>query len=149
MTPAALTLDLGLATERTRARGDRPRTRTDRPRDRGDRGDRASRRDPLQLRAPLHEHREDEPRHDEPTGVDFEAAPPRPAAAPAHEGPSSTDHATHSELTLDELLSSTWDALTMHQPVTCPVCTGTMAPRYGSGALPVGGRCRRCGTSLG
>jgi hypothetical protein len=51
--------------------------------------------------------------------------------------------------TLDDLLSSVWTGLAAHHQVTCPVCRGSMAPRYGSGAQPVGGRCRRCGSTLG
>ena len=42
-----------------------------------------------------------------------------------------------------------WEGLSSHHTVTCPVCSGKMAPRYGSGARPVGGRCRRCGSTLG
>ena len=53
------------------------------------------------------------------------------------------------ERTLDEVLSAAWDGLAGHHSVTCPVCTGPMAPRYGSGAKPVGGRCTRCGSTLG
>jgi hypothetical protein len=51
--------------------------------------------------------------------------------------------------TLDAVLSAAWDGLAGHHSVTCPVCTGPMAPRYGSGAKPVGGRCQRCGSTLG
>jgi hypothetical protein len=50
---------------------------------------------------------------------------------------------------LDDVLSAAWDGLTAHHSVTCPVCRGSMAPRYGSGAKPVGGRCTRCGSTLG
>jgi hypothetical protein len=50
---------------------------------------------------------------------------------------------------LDDLLTATWDGLAAHHSVTCPVCSGSMAPRYGSGAQPVGGRCTRCGSTLG
>jgi hypothetical protein len=50
---------------------------------------------------------------------------------------------------LDDLIRSAWEGLASHHTVTCPVCSGKMAPRYGSGARPVGGRCRRCGSSLG
>jgi hypothetical protein len=64
------------------------------------------------------------------------AAPP---AGPAHRGGA----------TLDDVLAAAWDALAAHHSVTCPVCRGSMAPRYGSGAQPVGGRCRRCGSTLG
>ena len=51
--------------------------------------------------------------------------------------------------TLDDVLVSVWEGLSSHQTVTCPVCSGKMAPRYGTGARPVGGRCRRCGSTLG
>jgi hypothetical protein len=50
---------------------------------------------------------------------------------------------------LDEVLSAAWNGLAAHHSVTCPVCSGSMAPRYGSGAQPVGGRCTRCGSTLG
>ena len=52
-------------------------------------------------------------------------------------------------LTLDQLLTGVWEGLSTHHTVTCPVCSGKMAPRYGSGARPVGGRCKRCGSTLG
>jgi hypothetical protein len=51
--------------------------------------------------------------------------------------------------TLDDLITGVWEGLSSHHTVTCPVCSGKMAPRYGSGARPVGGRCQRCGSSLG
>jgi hypothetical protein len=50
---------------------------------------------------------------------------------------------------LDDVISGAWDDLAAHHTVACPVCSGPMAPRYGSGARPVGGRCRRCGSTLG
>jgi hypothetical protein len=50
---------------------------------------------------------------------------------------------------LDDLIRGVWDELSSHRTVTCPVCHGQMAPRYGSAEQPVGGRCRRCGSSLG
>jgi hypothetical protein len=50
---------------------------------------------------------------------------------------------------LDHMLTAAWDGLAAHHAVTCPVCSGSMAPRYGSGAKPVGGRCTRCGSTLG
>jgi hypothetical protein len=55
----------------------------------------------------------------------------------------------HSRRSLDDLLTATWDGLQGHHSVTCPVCSGSMVPRYGSGASPVGGRCKRCGSTLG
>jgi hypothetical protein len=68
--------------------------------------------------------------------------------APHGDQPTGADTAHHGN-TLDHLISTVWDDLTAHRTVTCPVCHGHMVPRYGSGALPVGGRCRRCGSSLG
>jgi hypothetical protein len=67
------------------------------------------------------------------------ATAPAPRHAPASRG----------RVTLDEVLSAAWDGLAGHHSVTCPVCSGQMAPRYGSGAKPVGGRCTRCGSTLG
>jgi DnaJ-class molecular chaperone len=58
-------------------------------------------------------------------------------------------HASHSRLTLDQLITGVWEGLSSHHTVTCPVCSGKMAPRYGSGARPVGGCCQRCGSTLG
>ena len=51
--------------------------------------------------------------------------------------------------TLDQIMVGVWEGLSSHHTVTCPVCSGKMAPRYGSGARPVGGRCQRCGSTLG
>ena len=68
--------------------------------------------------------------------------PPAPSREPAARAPRGGQ-------TLDDVLSSAWDGLAAHRSVTCPVCHGSMAPRYGSGAQPVGGRCRRCGSTLG
>jgi DnaJ-class molecular chaperone len=59
------------------------------------------------------------------------------------------DHSSHSRLTLDDIVVGVWEGLSSHHTVTCPVCSGKMAPRYGSGARPVGGRCQRCGSTLG
>jgi len=63
--------------------------------------------------------------------------------APVH------DNASLDRLTLDDLIVGVWEGLSSHHTVTCPVCSGKMAPRYGSGARPVGGRCQRCGSTLG
>jgi hypothetical protein len=60
----------------------------------------------------------------------------------AHRRPRSGD-------TLDDVVSAAWEGLVAHTSVTCPVCSGSMAPRYGSGPQPVGGRCQRCGSTLG
>ncbi len=50
--------------------------------------------------------------------------------------------------TLDSLLSGMWEGLAAHRSVPCPLCGGEMTPVYGAHALPVGGRCRSCGTRL-
>jgi hypothetical protein len=59
------------------------------------------------------------------------------------------DRSSHSRLTLDDVIVGVWEGLSSHHTVTCPVCSGKMTPRYGSGARPVGGRCKRCASSLG
>jgi hypothetical protein len=41
------------------------------------------------------------------------------------------------------------EELSAHRAATCPICTGLMEPRYGSGPFAVGGRCRDCGSELG
>ena len=51
--------------------------------------------------------------------------------------------------TLEELISGAWEDLIAHRTATCPICTAEMAPRYGSGASAVGGRCNDCGSELG
>jgi hypothetical protein len=56
--------------------------------------------------------------------------------------------ATGGGLTLDELLVGVWEGLSAHHTVPCPACGGALAPRYGSGPGPVGGRCRDCGTTI-
>jgi DnaJ-class molecular chaperone len=72
------------------------------------------------------------------------AGSPHDPGRPPHQ-----HHASHDGLTLDDLITGVWEGLSSHHTVTCPVCSGKMAPRYGSGARPVGGRCHRCGSSLG
>jgi hypothetical protein len=76
-------------------------------------------------------------------------APPSDRAAATHPASRPHGHAPSDRLTLDDVLSAAWDGLAAHHSVTCPVCSGSMAPRYGSGAAPVGGRCKRCGSTLG
>jgi hypothetical protein len=74
--------------------------------------------------------------------------PTAPAAAQRRTAPPAAP-SSRAARTLDELISGAWEGLSAHQTVMCPVCTGPMAPRYGSGARPVGGRCRRCASTLG
>jgi hypothetical protein len=50
--------------------------------------------------------------------------------------------------TLDEVVSGAWEELTAHAVVECLLCAGELVPEYGSHARPIGGRCRRCGTTL-
>jgi hypothetical protein len=50
--------------------------------------------------------------------------------------------------TLDELIVGRWDDLTAHRTTACPMCSAPMAPRYGAGPVPVGGRCTACATTL-
>jgi hypothetical protein len=91
----------------------------------------------------------------EPTTPGFDLAPATPDREPAspeltprEQHPAGAGASRHA-LTLDHLISSVWDELSAHRTVSCPVCHGQMAPRYGSAEQPVGGRCRRCGSSLG
>ncbi|HEV3002613.1 MAG TPA: hypothetical protein VGW75_17885 [Solirubrobacteraceae bacterium] len=50
--------------------------------------------------------------------------------------------------TLDEVVARTWSALRVARAAACLLCGGEVVPRYGSGAHPVGGACRSCGTEL-
>ena len=50
--------------------------------------------------------------------------------------------------TLEDVLSGAWEDLIAHRTATCPICTGAMEPRYGSGPSAVGGRCRSCRSEL-
>jgi hypothetical protein len=71
---------------------------------------------------------------------------PGPAVGPRSDVPPRMQHGGS---LLDDVICGAWEDLAAHHTVGCPVCTGPMAPRYGSGARPVGGRCRRCGSTLG
>jgi hypothetical protein len=51
--------------------------------------------------------------------------------------------------TLEQMVAGTWATLGRHQAAACPVCgTADMVPEYGAHALPIGGRCGRCGSEL-
>ena len=52
------------------------------------------------------------------------------------------------EPTLDQLIASVWEGLAAHAAVRCPVCEGEMRPEYGAHALPLGGRCAQCESTL-
>jgi hypothetical protein len=62
--------------------------------------------------------------------------------------PPSLFDAAGGEPTLDELLAGVWEGLTAHAVVPCPACGGGMEPEYGAHALPIGGRCKDCGSTL-
>jgi hypothetical protein len=51
--------------------------------------------------------------------------------------------------TLDDLVVGVWEGLAAHRTVACLACGETsMTPRYSAGPVPVGGRCRGCGTTI-
>ncbi|MET0604643.1 MAG: hypothetical protein ABW167_21870 [Baekduia sp.] len=51
--------------------------------------------------------------------------------------------------TLDALVVGVWEGLAANRTVACLACGETsMTPRYGAGPVPVGGRCRNCGTTI-
>jgi hypothetical protein len=50
--------------------------------------------------------------------------------------------------TLDDLIVGAWEGLAADRTAPCPVCRGSLEPRYGAGAAPVAGRCRDCGSEL-
>ena len=57
-------------------------------------------------------------------------------------------HTTPEGVTLDDVLSGAWEALSRHESATCPVCGEAMRPRYATGPVPTGGRCSGCKTVL-
>jgi hypothetical protein len=100
------------------------------------------------LEAPERARREPDSTARGPLDAPTAPAPHDTAPAPQHHD-HAPDAAHHGGGSLDDLLRGVWDELSSHRTVTCPVCHGQMAPRYGSAEQPVGGRCRRCGSSLG
>ena len=52
------------------------------------------------------------------------------------------------EPTLDDVIASVWEGLAAHRVVACPVCQEPMEPEYGAHALPIGGVCSGCGSTL-
>ncbi len=70
------------------------------------------------------------------------------ALATAGLAPLSLFEAEGGEPTLDDLISGAWEGLTARSATRCPVCSGVMTPEYGAHALPIGGRCGSCGTTL-
>ena len=49
---------------------------------------------------------------------------------------------------LDDVVSGAWEGLAARAVVDCPLCGGELAPEFGPHTRPIGGRCRRCGTTL-
>jgi hypothetical protein len=49
---------------------------------------------------------------------------------------------------LDDLVAGLWEGLAARRVVECPVCSAEMHPEYGVHALPIGGRCKGCGSTL-
>ncbi len=52
------------------------------------------------------------------------------------------------EPTLDDVLVDVWEGLTAHRIVSCLVCGEEMKPVYGAHALPIGGSCAGCGSTV-
>ena len=50
--------------------------------------------------------------------------------------------------TLQDVVLDAWRALATQGAASCPVCAGTLEPRFGAGAAPVAARCRNCGAEL-
>ena len=51
--------------------------------------------------------------------------------------------------TLDDLVVGVWEGLAASRTVACLACgEASMTPRYSAGPVPVGGRCRNCGTTI-
>jgi hypothetical protein len=52
------------------------------------------------------------------------------------------------EPTLADVLGSAWSAISSGNATECPVCAGSLEPRWSAGAGVVGARCGDCGTTL-
>jgi hypothetical protein len=50
---------------------------------------------------------------------------------------------------LDDLVTGLWEGLAAHRVVECPLCGSEMRPVYAAHALPIGGRCVACASTLG
>lgn len=71
---------------------------------------------------------------------------PAPAVMPE---PATWPGANGQGRSLDDLLSETWEGLSIGDaPAACPVCDGELVRRWSAGAGVVGGRCRDCGSEL-
>jgi hypothetical protein len=63
------------------------------------------------------------------------AAPPPHLRAPA-------------EPTLADVVGAAWAAISSGAATACPVCSGSLQPRWSAGAGVVGARCGDCGATL-
>ena len=70
------------------------------------------------------------------------------ALATMRHAPLTLFDASGGEPMLDEVIVGVWEGLVAHRIVDCPVCGSEMRPEYGARALPIGGRCGGCGSTL-
>jgi hypothetical protein len=52
------------------------------------------------------------------------------------------------EPTLADVLGTAWAAVSSGAATECPVCAGSLQPRWSAGAGVVGARCGDCGATL-
>ena len=71
------------------------------------------------------------------------------ALATVEHAPPTLFDASGGEPMLDDVIVGVWEGLAAHRIVECPVCGSEMQPEYGAQALPIGGRCSGCGSTLG
>jgi hypothetical protein len=69
-------------------------------------------------------------------------------AVPDLERPPSRFDAPAPGPTLADVVERAWTELAVAATAVCPLCGGTLAPRYGAGHAPVAGRCASCGSEL-
>jgi len=50
--------------------------------------------------------------------------------------------------TLTDVLVEAWNDVSAGARAACPVCSGSLQPRWTAGAGVIGGRCEDCGTTL-
>jgi hypothetical protein len=81
-------------------------------------------------------------------GVEDRAAAETGRDAAAAEASWTLDGTTGGGPMLDDLVAGVWEGLAAHRVVQCPVCAAEMTPEYGAHALPIGGRCGSCGSTL-
>jgi hypothetical protein len=79
---------------------------------------------------------------------DFDPAAFHPAAHGEAQEPQGLRGTTGGGPRLDDLVAGLWEGLAAHRVVECPVCAAEMRPEYGAHALPIGGRCAACGSTL-